>query len=828
MGSRYENLGDLKMKIHYLTKIPILLKKNWQYTLLFLSILLYGIIFSYYTLLKHYTFNSYAWDLGIFNQALYTTLFYGKLLYYTADQFLNPTGSYLAFHFSPILFTLLPLYAIFPSAETLLVVKSFLLALGALPLYLLAKDTLKSDRAALMIAIAYLLHPAIQGSNWFDFQQQVFIPILVFFFVYFMNKEKWKLYFFMLALSLMISEHTTLLMIALSAYYLLTGNIREMLHLIRKPRITRETVMILTVILCVFSFYISESIKSLFPIRSEFLEIYKATSTYNVLGFKGGSLISLIFYVLLNPNKSIEAFLYDYPIKLLYIVFLFAPLAFLSFGSKIAVVSILLLIPFLLSNYPAYYKIGAHYPLYVITPIFLAAIDTLSKKTRHDVESTLKIVLISSLIFIVSTSPISPISYPLIEQDILWYPMLRPINEDLIALHKILDLIPKNASVLTQSHIFPHVSNRINAYVLPPYIGTQEQMKILKDYVEQLINKSDYIFLEIKSKDYWTRFTLSEIENTNLFHVYAFSRWAFLFKKDYNGPALMVESTNKEIFKAYKDLYLKPSVRILEDKSSKSGLIVFYPKNSKEDIFVYGPYTPLPKGTYNVTCRIKFGSHGEGYLGTFDVADEIGEVCLARRDLYGFEMKPNVWNNITLTFTVKELRTNVEFRVSSIGVADVYVDYVILKQISSEAENEFGTQTFNYRNLKINGEITEDKLLLRSTQSKNKLWSFWFGPYISLPPGKYRVTFNLKVDPNPSMEDKIIMLEIVKDHGENIMVSMKLYGRDVIKNMTQSGWCKITIEFSTETWIREVEFRGVDPSEKYNIYLAYILLEKIH
>ena len=128
----------------------------------------------------------------------------------------------------------------------------------------------------------------------------------------------------------------------------------------------------------------------------------------------------------------------------------------------------------------------------------------------------------------------------------------------------------------------------------------------------------------------------------------------------------------------------------------------------------------------------------------------------------------------------------------------------------------------------INGEITEDRILLRSAQSEENSWSFWFGPYISLPPGKYRVTFNLKVNPAPSMEDKIIMLEVVKDHGANIMVSMNLYGKNILENQSSSGCCKITLEFSTETWIREVEFRGVDPSKKYDIYLAYILLEKIH
>jgi len=819
----------MKILVFLKKKTIRIIRRNWlDFDLIVLiPIILYGIVFSHYTLLKHYDFNSYAWDLGIFNQALYTTLFYGKPLYYTAEQFLNPTGSYLAIHFSPILFILLPLYAIQPSAETLLIIKSFLLALGALPLYSLAKEKLKSKKASFMLAISYLLHPAIQGSNWFDFQQQVFIPILVFSLVLFMNKRKWKSYFLILLLSLMISEHTTLMLLALTIYYLLTTNVRRLPYLVRKFQMTRETVIVLTIALCAFFFCISECVKNLFPIRPEFLEVYEAASAYKVLGFKGGSPISLLFFILLNPDRILVSLLYDYPIKLLYIIFLFAPLAFLPFGSSMTIVTVFLLLPFLLSNYPAYYKIGAHYPLYLITPIFLASVNVLSKRTKHDIEGALKIVLVSSLIIIISTSPISPFSRPLIEQNILWYPILRPINKDLIDMHKILEMIPKNASVLTQNHIFPHISSRINAYVLPTYVGTPEQMKILKNYVNQLINKSDYIFLEIKRDDYWTNYVIEKMENNNLFGIYAFSKYALLFKKNYSGPSIAT-IVKGEIFIAYKDLYIKPYVKIIEDKTSKSGYTVLCPKNLKEDIFLYGPYIFLPKGIYSATCTIKIGDGGEGYLATFDVTDKIGKECVARRDLYGFEMKPNVWQNVTVIFAISKLRTNIEFRVFSAGIVDVYVDRIILKQISGEAKYDFGTKTFNYKNLRFNGVVTKDKILLRSAENEEKAWSFWFGPYISLPPGNYKVTFNLKVVPSPKIDDKIIMLEVMKNHGAEMIAGIKLYGNMVIENQTASGWCKITIEFSAETLTKEVEFRGVDPSDKYNIYLAYILLERIY
>jgi len=816
-----------KLNILRIPKVKIVdyVRGKWLDALIFIPISLYAVIFSHYTILKHYTFNSYAWDLGIFNQALYTTLYHGKLLFSTAELFMQPSGSYLATHFSPILFTLLPFYALYPSAENLLVIKSSVLALGALPLYFLVKETLKSRKAAFILAIAYLLHPAIQGSNWFDFQQQIFLPILMFSSSYFMIKERWRAYFATTVLSLMISEHATLVVLALSIYYLLTSNVRRIPSLIKALKITRETAMVLTLLMCFISLFVAEYVKGLFPIQPEFMDVYKATDVYKVLGFKGESLISLPIYLLLNPDKSLNALLYDYHIKLIYIVFLFAPLAFLPFGSKITIFTFALLLPFLVSNYSAYYKIGAHYPLYVIAPIFLAAIEALSNRTKRDIDNMLKIIMITSLIFIVSISPISPASSPLIKAKILWYPTSNlVISGEIEAMHKMLDLIPRNASILTQNHIFPHVSSRINAYVLPIYTEVPEQKRKLENYVRDLINRSEYIFLDIRQKSYWIQFVFNEILNNGTFGPYKFTKSAILFKRDYFGPSQLIYAGNETTFPA-ENLYLNFG-KILRDESSESGNVAFCPKGSRKGIFLYGPYIFLPNGVYNVTWTIKANGHSEEYLAAFEVSEGFGEKCIARRDLYGFDIEPNVWNNITVSFAVSKTKVYVEFRVYSTGAADIYVDRVILKQVSGEAENEFATRTFNYRDLKVNGKITGEGFLLYSAESGENIWSFWYGPYISLPPGKYRVTFNLRVEPTPEMEDRVIRLEVVKNHGADIILSVDVNGRNITENISASKWCEIKLEFDVETLIEEVEFRGVDPSRKYNIYLAYVLLEK--
>ena len=219
--------------------------------------------------MKHDGFATFAWDLGIFDQAFHTTLYSGKLFYYTAELYLSPSGCYFAVHFSPILFVLLPFYAIQPSATTLLVLQSFILALGALPLYLLASDLLRSKKAGFVIGVAYLLYPALQGANWFDFHQQAFIPLLIFSSCYFLAKKSWKLYFTSILLALMVEEHVAPIIFVMAAYFLLASvDIREVIksigHLQFRLSVTSR-VLSTTMIMSVIGYFLDRYVRLLFP-----------------------------------------------------------------------------------------------------------------------------------------------------------------------------------------------------------------------------------------------------------------------------------------------------------------------------------------------------------------------------------------------------------------------------------------------------------------------------------------------------------------------------------------------------------------------------------
>ncbi len=826
-----------------------LLRLNVWDLLTGISILSYGIIFSHFCVQKHYGFASFGWDLGIADQSFHTTLFNGKLLYSTAELYMNPSGCYFAQKFSPILFILLPFYAISPSSTTLLLLKSFILALGAFPLYFLSTELFGSKKASFIMVIAYLLHPGLQSSNSFDFQQQIFIPILVFSLYYFMIKKRWRLYFLCTFLTLMIEEHVAAILFFLALCQLLTASrLKWALKSIKSLHLSRpstlSTVLLTTMALSIIWYFIARYVRGLYPITPEFLDMYRAVGTFRVLGFKD-DILSMPIYLLMNPQRMFEALLYDYDLKLFYIIFLFAPVLFLPFRSKISIAISILLTPMLLSNYSPYYMLGAHYPLYILPLIFSATLDALSNhsfsaqnlslkkssepfhKHVNHLMPTFKNIVVVSLILIVSVSPISPVAYVIIKQTpLLWYAMPYS-NEHAKTLHDMIKMVPSNASILTQNNIFPHFSNRINAYVIPPInVESESANGNITNYIKQQINRSDYVLLDLKVHEAWTAFVFNEIVNDENFKAYAFGGSAVLFKKHYNDSAILLPYINYELFLGYRDFFIH-SGQIVKDENSKSGYVAFSEKGENSGIFIYGPYACLPSGTFNVTFEIKVTEKNDGYIGTLDVSENYGEFIVSRKDIYGFELKSREWTNFTLSFTSTKVRKALEFRAFSSGISDIYIDRVIVKRISSAAEADFGLKTFSFKGLPLmSGYISEDGFLVHQQNVTNGF--FWCGPYMSLPPGSHKITFFLKTSPLPREPDeKILTLDAMSDCGRNVLTECDVYSSSFLNGNEIPNWCEFTIHLTVEDHLENVEFRGKNPSLNYDIYLAFILVERL-
>jgi len=125
--------------------------------LLAIGVAAYAAGFAALSMLRHEAFITGRFDLGNMVQAVWSTA-HGDPLRMTGlhgDQI-----SRLGAHVDPILVLFAPLWWLWPSPNMLLVAQAIAVALGALPVYWLARKHLASARAGLGFALAYLLYPA--------------------------------------------------------------------------------------------------------------------------------------------------------------------------------------------------------------------------------------------------------------------------------------------------------------------------------------------------------------------------------------------------------------------------------------------------------------------------------------------------------------------------------------------------------------------------------------------------------------------------------------------------------------------------------------------
>ena len=802
--------------------IEYVLKRKYEVAL-YLCIIIYTSIFTYHTHLKHLSFSSFAWDLGIFNQLIHSSIFEGKLFYYTPELYMNPQGSYFAIHFSPILLTIFPIYALFPSVLTLLFLKAALLSGAAIPLYHISRKLTGDDLTSLIISVAYLLNPGLQGANWFDFQPQVFIPLLVFTTFLMMLERRWIAYAASLILALSIQEHVFTILIAMILGYLSCESIEDILTTLRYPKLNRHTIPFLTIPVCLLFYGFAKGFMSRFPITTEFIPIYRATNVFTAIEYSGET-VNLPFYALTNLGKVLEGLSHDVFLKFLYILFLFAPLLFLPLMNRFIAVNLLLLLPFLLSNYRAYYMVGSHYALYILPGLFIAVAYTLKSRDPEGARSTAKYMLVASILVISILSPLSPVSAAVNRQgEVLWYPGPLAQTERTRWTLSLIDSIPRDAPILTQNHVFPHVSDRLDAYVLPITTYSERQNRLLETYVTTLIERVDFALLDLKSADTWTLQAHRALSGSPEFGVDAFNDMMILFKRGEENMGSVAHPVRKT-FHAHEDLHIGFGDTVHEP-GADSGLAILSREGSGRGYSLYGPYTYLLDSAYDAVLHVKVEGHGEGYLGTFEVTSDRGESIIAKKDLYGYEFPGEGWRAVGLKISLDRPREMVEFRVFTVGACDVTLDRVeVIRAVNPEGYHASST-SFNYRDLQA-GEATVVRGGIMTCNSTGEF--FWYGPYHTLPQGRYIATFHLKAEAltrDPS--GPILTLDAVQEQGRYGLAFIDVFPEDLDGEGLTEGWSQVGLEFRIDWDESVMELRGLHPSRDYEIQLGHILLEPL-
>jgi len=619
-----------------------------------LMVLCYTVAMSIVTILRHHFLFSFAWDLGIFNQVFWSTL-HGRFFYYTVEPWNG--RSFFGVHFSPILILIIPFYAVYPHPETLLVLQSFVIALGAVPLYFLAKDEL-NERLALLLSLLYLTHPLLLGANLFDFHFEAFIPVTLLSTIYFLRKRNMKLYILSLFLSLMSHEYVAFLTILIILHELVTKiKAKDELRKIAPYAILTVSSSIIWIFLAsAIHYYLrnpeTRSMNVLAPVLSEI-----------------GHPLLLISYL---GN--------DLYTKFSYLTLLLAPLLFTSFYSSY----FLLTLPWLLFaftlNYSPYYKIGYQYSLVIIPFVYLSSIHGIKRLLGSNGlkrQTFNRLLLFSALFFLISTVT-----------------LIQPQAIDMKSVdsaHNIIPLIPENASVLTTNNLFPHVSNRFNAWVLPYtydepyphyYTGISD---IWKEYAIKILNETnpDFVLLDLRIGETKSmKLIISELLAKRSYGVYAYADDILLLKRNYeDAPKIFVPLDAKF---NYKKLILYDG-SIVREITSVSGKVLAHTTRDIANVtFWGGPNHIMPPGQYEVTFRLKLSGNAQNVsVVTLDVATDRGTRILNSTVLHVSDFEElETWEEFTLAFQIMELPTNIEFRgLQTSNRVDLYLDYIEVVQL---------------------------------------------------------------------------------------------------------------------------------------------------
>ncbi len=143
-------------------------------------------------------YNLRTFDLGAISQAIWQAT-RGTPLVYTH---MGVPLSRLAEHVEIIYFLLAPVYALRPSPETLLILQALFYALGALPVYVLARRRLGNNWLALLLAVVYLFYPVGQTAVLFEFHADTIAAPLLMFAIEAADRRHWQSYWVWLFLAL--------------------------------------------------------------------------------------------------------------------------------------------------------------------------------------------------------------------------------------------------------------------------------------------------------------------------------------------------------------------------------------------------------------------------------------------------------------------------------------------------------------------------------------------------------------------------------------------------------------------------------------------------
>lgn len=167
------------------------------------------------SILDHYGLRTQLSDLGHMEQSIWQ-ITQGNLTMPLSDPRL--ATSRFAQHANVIFYAIAPLYVIFPSPLTLLLLGTAAVAVAGVLIFYLARHILKNNLLALLFGAALLVNPLVQETNLYDFHPEILALPLFLATILFQEKRQWTGYWISIVLLMTVKEDMPLLAIMIGLY----------------------------------------------------------------------------------------------------------------------------------------------------------------------------------------------------------------------------------------------------------------------------------------------------------------------------------------------------------------------------------------------------------------------------------------------------------------------------------------------------------------------------------------------------------------------------------------------------------------------------------
>jgi uncharacterized membrane protein len=401
----------------------------------------YVVVFGRLTWAQQSNFGTFGFDMGIYDQGIW-------LLSRFKTPFDTVRGlNYFAHHVNLITVAFVPFYWLGAGPHFLYLIETIWMALGAVPIWLLARDRLGRPWLALGLVAAYLLYPALEWINWWHFHPDALIITPLLFAWWLASRERWRWFAVAVAIALLCKEDAALAVAAMGLALVLRGQRRA------------------GALTCVAGLgWFLLAVKVIIPTANGGSNPFYVQELFP--GF-GDSLGAIAVNLVTHPSRVLQ--LATQPDRLTYYREMLVPVAFMPLAAlEVLLIGLPQAAINVISGHQPTHDIRYHYGSIVIVAVFLATVEACSRLSGHILVRRLLVglLLVTSVLANIAWSP-SPIGT---QYDSGIWASPQPKHA---AANRALDLVPSGAGVSASYDLVPHLTHRVHIYEFPnPWVVT--------------------------------------------------------------------------------------------------------------------------------------------------------------------------------------------------------------------------------------------------------------------------------------------------------------------------------------------------------------------